>query len=698
MAKRWVAITAAALFAVPIIANVVSNSSFPSNEDLRHFRTLDDPRLSPDGRQVLIRVVDSTADGAKSHLWVVDIESNTFRQLTYSPEADKAGESKAEWMPDGGSILFLAHRSAETQLFRLPMNGGEAQALAIKITPPVDASKLADAIPPPSGADQQTPGKEPPVEALAVSVESFAVSPDGKTIAVVAKDPKTPGEKKQTDAKADAEWVDHDLHGSRVYCFDIATNKVTPVGIPPDVHKVMWSHAGSRLLAMTEEPNGADDLAPASSAWLADAGDLGHPMKLTGVPPSAEGAAWSSDDQSIAFLAQARRDTPPGYRDLFSYSLGTHAAVDLSESFSGSVGFTDPLWFHDGVVWQTVAASTGTAVARFQAGRKPELLHSPAPVVGSFRSNAKHSGWVFLASGSMQPATLFYTADLAQLGRSLKTPTLTPNNARMVASKRISWKSDSFQIEGLLYLPLEAAQKRVPLIVQVHGGPLGAYQDDYAPFISFLIGQGWAVLRTNPRGSTNYGAAFAAANKNDLGGGDYRDIMAGVDYVIKTENIDQNRMALEGYSYGGEMAGFVEGKTSRFKAIICGAPVIDQYSEYGTENSSRYDRWYFGKPWEHTADAWRQSPLAGVPHATTPFLLLQGQADTTDPLGQAQEMYRALRQMGVPVDLVTYPRDNHGPLARAMYGVPTPEPWHGFDARQRMVQFIRKAFGEANTR
>jgi dipeptidyl aminopeptidase/acylaminoacyl peptidase len=94
-------------------------------------------------------------------------------------------------------------------------------------------------------------------------------------------------------------------------------------------------------------------------------------------------------------------------------------------------------------------------------------------------------------------------------------------------------------------------------------------------------------------------------------------------------------------------------------------------------------------------DAWRQSPLAGAPHARTPFLLIQGQSDATDPLGQAQEMYRALRQGGVPVELVTYPREDHGPLALGMLGHPSPEPWHGFDARQRIVQFIEAAFSPA---
>lgn len=169
--------------------------------------------------------------------------------------------------------------------------------------------------------------------------------------------------------------------------------------------------------------------------------------------------------------------------------------------------------------------------------------------------------------------------------------------------------------------------------------------------------------------------------------------MAGVDYVLAHYPIDPAKTALMGYSYGGEMAAFVEGKTDRFKAIISEAPVIDQFSEYGTEGGSWYDRWYFGKPWEHMADAWKQSPLSGASHAKTPFLLIQGQSDTTDPLGQAKEMYRALRQEGVPVELVTYPRENHGPLGGGIFGRPSPEPWHGYDARQRIVEFLDKAFG-----
>jgi dipeptidyl aminopeptidase/acylaminoacyl peptidase len=344
----------------------------------------------------------------------------------------------------------------------------------------------------------------------------------------------------------------------------------------------------------------------------------------------------------------------------------------------------------DGSVVLSVHTHEQATVGRFTAEKSPEMLHFDLPAISGLNTNDRRTGWVYLASSSTHPETLYYTDKLGTSGRALSTPAMAPADMRAVATQIVHWTSDGRTIEGLLSLPLQVAQGRVPLVVDVHGGPLGAWADSYSQFTNFLVGHGWAVLRANPRGSSGRGPAFAAANKNDLGGGDYRDIMAGVDAVLKQFPVDPVRMALIGYSYGGEMAGFVEGKTDRFKAIVSGAPVIDQFSEYGTEGDSWYDRWYFGKPWEHMADAWRQSPLSGAAHGRTPFLLLQGEGDTTDPLGQSQEMYRALRQMGVPVEMVQYPRDNHGPLAIGMLGMPSMEPWHGFDARQRLVQFLER--------
>ena len=685
---------------LPAQTAATNAAGFPSNEQLRHFKRIADPRLAPDGQHILVRITDATADGAKSHLWLVGAHGEEPRQLTYSQEADKSGEHDGEWMPDGQSILFLAKRGEHNALYRLPMNGGEAIVFDLKTKPVVDESKLRDALPPKDDGTKPAdakPDAKKDDDQLAIDVGDYDVSPDGKWIAVTAQDPQTPGEKAQKDAKADAEWVDHDPHGSRLYLLNVATSKLTLVAVEPDVHGVHWSADSAKLLVIVEAPNNAGDLGPATNTWMVNMADPAHSEKLAALPATLEGAAWSLDGKSIFYQAQAKLDAPPGYADLYRYDIDTRSTHDLSDGFKGSIGRGEPIPVADGGVVQLVDEGFRSEVGVYAPGAaEPVALTLEPHNITSVDTNAARNGWVFLGSSGGKPEALYYAADLHTTPTLLKIPSIAPEHIASIAPKHVSWKSDKFTIEGRLYLPPEAANKKVPLIVEVHGGPLGAYADAYEPWVDFLLGHGWAVLRTNPRGSSGYGAAFAAANKNDLGGGDYRDIMAGVDEVLKTEPIDNSRMALMGYSYGGEMAAFVEGKTQRFKAIVSGAPVIDQHSEYGTESSSWYDRWYFGKTWEHPEDAWRQSPLAAAGKAKTPFLLLQGESDTTDPLGQSQEMYRALRQVGVPVDLVTYPRDNHGPLAMALYGYPVPEPWHGFDARRRVVDFIQKAFDNAS--
>ena len=687
--KLWSVLLALCLYAAAGFAD--EPVKFPTNEVMRHYREMHDPQLSPDARYALVRVDDAAADGGKTHLWLIDVSGGKApRQLTFSPDADKRGEHAGQWSPDGQSVLFLAHRGEHSGLYVLPMEGGEANALDVKVRPAVDNSRAKDALPPQPKSDA-TPA---PVEDLAVDIEFYNQSPDGQWIAFIARDPETPGEKKQKEAKADAEWVDHDTHGTRLYLLRRDTNKVTPVPILPDVSDFVWKNDSSGLMVLVEGVHNAGDLGFAQTSWELQVTDIEHPKQVAALPASIERVVWSVDGRSLIFPAQSRRDAPPGYGDLYVLELETAAkARNLTDGLDGSLVPDSPIPLADGSVVQLVAQGFDLRVGVFSAdAAKPSYLKLPMATVEAVRANARRSGWLFLGSSAGQEPALYYAADLNGPPQKLRTPDMVPAHTRTVTPKRIKWKNEGLSIDGELYLPPDVGDQRVPLIVEVHGGPTGQYLDRFEPFTDFLVGHGWAVLRTNPRGSTGHGAAFAAANKNDLGGADYRDIMAGVDYVLKTEHLDPTRMALMGYSYGGEMAGFVEGKTTRFKAIVSGAPVIDQYSEYGTEGESWYDRWFYGKPWEHPADVWRQSPLAHIGAARTPFLLLQGQADSTDPLGQSQEMYRALRQNGVPVELVTYPRDDHGPLARALYGAPALEPWHGFDARRRVVEFVEKAF------
>jgi dipeptidyl aminopeptidase/acylaminoacyl peptidase len=687
--RRCINLNLALLACIGGVQVRAADGGIPSNEDLRHVRSIAEPQVSPDGGRVLIRVTDATADGGRNHLWLVDVAANTARQLTFSPALDKVGEHNGRWLGDGGSIVFLAKRTEHVQLFRLPMSGGEAHAYEIKIAPVVDDSQEPDAIPPKKAGD--APVSRDPVP---LDVDQYEPAPDGHMIAIIAKDPETPGEKKQKDEKADALWVDHDKHGKRLYLLDAESGKLTAVAVASDVARVAWARKSDRLIVLSEGSNHAGDLGPAVRAWLVDLANPAHASQFNEIPATIHGGTWSEDGSRFFFRAQAKQDAPPGYEELFVLTLEDRSVRHLTADLGGSLGGEDPLSVGP-AVFQAVQLGFRRGYLRLTGG-KTEELHFDRPVVRGLQCSVRRAPCVWLGESGSQAPALYLSSQPGQAARLLNTPDLLPAKWETPTTHAVRWKNEGLDLEGMLYLPPRAATDKVPLIVQVHGGPTGAFVDSFSPMTAHLLAQGWAVFLTNPRGSTGYGAAFAAANKNDLGGSDFRDIMTGIDAVVAAYSIDRNKLALMGYSYGGEMAGFVEGKTDRFKAIISAAPVIDQQSEYGTEDESWYDRWFYGKPWEHRDDAWRQSPLAYVAQAKTPFMLIQGEGDTVDPLGQSLEMYRALRQQGVPVQMLQYPRDNHGPLGTNMYGFPSTEPWHGFDARRRLVQFIKTAFDQSD--
>ena len=533
----------------------------------------------------------------------------------------------------------------------------------------------------------------------------YATSDDSRWLAVWARDPETPGEKKQKDAKADATRVNHELHGTRLYLAALKPDgsvdgPLKSVAIPPDVGGAVWSPVANTVFVITEEPNDASDLGPAGAGWLVDVAAPDKPRKLSALPPTVgRAAAWTIDGQSLVFAAQTPEDAPPGYENLFVLPAEKSTPPRrLAAGFNGQI---------DGVLVPENQGGSLIAEAAIGTRLTPVRLslddHAPAtpldlgvPVAASLATNRKQTGWVWLADGGGIPQQLCYAAHLGDACQALSTPTLAPANLRSVKPELVKWTNGAMTIEGLStchrahphpqkcrWLSTSTAAPSAPLKIAMTPSPH-----------SLLVTGGLSSVPTRAARRITE-PNLQPPTRTISAVGTISDVMAGVDYALAHYPLDPNRMALMGYSYGGEMAGFVEGKTDRFKAILSGAPVIHQFSEYGTEGGSWDDRWYFGKPWEHLEDAWKQSPLAGAAHAKTPFMLLQGEGDTTDPLGQSQEMYRALRQEGVPVELVTYPRDNHGPLAIGMFGRPSSEPWHGLDARQRVVDFIEKAFASA---
>ncbi len=185
---------------------------------------------------------------------------------------------------------------------------------------------------------------------------------------------------------------------------------------------------------------------------------------------------------------------------------------------------------------------------------------------------------------------------------------------------------------------------------------------EHDPLGQLLAARGYAVLYPNIRGSSGYGQKFIELNRGDWGGGDYRDVMAGIDDLITRGIANPEKLAIGGWSYGGYMSEWAITQTTRFKAAVSGAGLSNLISEYGTEQGPAYDEWFYGVPYEPTkvAGFLNSSPFVHLKNVKTPTLILQGDADIVDPPGQSQELYRGLKRYGVETELVAYPREPHG--------------------------------------
>ena len=214
----------------------------------------------------------------------------------------------------------------------------------------------------------------------------------------------------------------------------------------------------------------------------------------------------------------------------------------------GALSGGEPVFLLDGKLLAAVSKGTQVGNARFSLDGRiaPEVLPQSSPVIAGLSTNRKQTGWVWMASASDRAESLCFSGTLGGECKVLPTPDLTTQHFRAVKSQIVQWKNEGLSIEGLLYLPPESANRKVPLVVDVHGGPLGAWEDRYEEWTNFLIGHGWAILRPNPRGSSGYGVKFAAANKNDLGGADFRDVMTGVEEVVKKFPVDSSKLAAHG--------------------------------------------------------------------------------------------------------------------------------------------------------
>jgi dipeptidyl aminopeptidase/acylaminoacyl peptidase len=584
-------------------------------------RGISDLRLSPDGSRLAFTVSEPPkGDARNTDIWMLDLRTKEVRRFATSAKEDRS----PRWAPDGRRLAFLSNRDDKTQIYVMPVDGGEAVAL--------------------------TKGK--------MDVESFNWSPDGRQISFLATEPKSEAEEKREKDKDDARVVDKDDRRTRLWLADSTLGDARRLTAAPwQILEAHWAPDGSRLYAVATDKPGSDRwLDRLCTVSLAD-GTV-YPLAA---PKGPFGELRVSPDGKWLAYVGSRLDGPNPH-DLIVQPVDGSAPRNLT---GGSIDrpVQSYAWRPDGSL--LVEAETGFGSAFYEV-----TLDGKATPRDSLRAAPARPGDFALApSGALafvgQTTTAAPEVWLAAPG-SKPLPVTTLNAAwkdvPLIAPEILKYRSfDGVEIEAALLRPAGlAAGARAPLVVLVHGGPTGRWSDAFNPWSQLLASRGYAVLMPNVRGSTGYGHKFVEMNRADWGGGDFKDVMAGVDHLIQTGVADADKLGIGGWSYGGYMSAWAITQTDRFKAAVVGAGMSDLATEFGTEIDSAYDEWFYGLPWENREKFQASSPMTYVQRAKTPALILQGERDVIDPISQSQPLYRALKRLGVPSDLVLYPRAGHG--------------------------------------
>jgi dipeptidyl aminopeptidase/acylaminoacyl peptidase len=300
------------------------------------------------------------------------------------------------------------------------------------------------------------------------------------------------------------------------------------------------------------------------------------------------------------------------------------------------------------------------------AGRKVEQVTTGERHLANFSPSARWDTMAYTGGDSAHPDELFVSAIDGAGERKLTTfNDALVRDIEAIAADRIQYRSkDGTPIEGWVLKPRGYDGSRAwPLILAMHGGPHSAYGNDFSFEHQLLAANGYLVLYTNPRGSTNYGEAFLWATWGGWGNLDFEDVMAGVDYAKTKYRVDEQRMGVTGYSYGGFLTNWVIGHTTRFAAAVSGAGISNWISDYGTSDIPRTkESEFMGPPWDPAAHEIlrKQSPIEYVASVKTPTLFVDGEADARVPIEEAEQMYTALRKLRVPARMVRYPDTYHG--------------------------------------
>ena len=620
--------------------------------DLLKTAGVSSPRIAPDGTRVVYVVSETKMEKDKewknvSQIWMTPASGGAPRQYTRGEKSATA----VEWSPDGTMLAFLSDREkdGERQVWMMMADGGEAWA----------------------------------VTSHKGGVSGFRFSRDGKHLLLTAADQPPKDEEDRKKVKDDTMVIDRDIKMTHLWLWNIEKKEGKRLTEGEfTVSDPQWSPDGTHISYTTRPSPKADD-GGLSNVWILTVAN-GQKQKLVSEAGSSDTARWSPDGKWIAYTGNPDVDAGVSTTYLYLIPATGGAPKQLTTKFDLSVG--TPVWARDG---KTIYFSTNVLEAI--------EVYAADVSSGAVKQLSRRGGSTGITEISRDGKIIVGTSGVGQRPTELYVSNpdfssfkgLTDHNSWLQAyslaeTEIVKWKSkDGTEVEGLLTKPVGyEAGKKIPLLLNPHGGPTGASLNTFNGTAQVLAANGFAVLQPNFRGSTGKGLAFAQANKNTWGKGDYEDCMSGVDAMIASGVADPERLGAFGWSYGGYMTFWILTQTDRFKAVSPGAAISNIYSMYSQNDIQRYLRWFYSdkSPWEATDLYWDRSPMKYIKNVKTPTMIMHGQVDTRVPIAQAQEFYMALKEMKVPVEFVVYPRENHG----------FTEPRHQMDRVRRYVKFFAK--------
>ncbi|MFB5266369.1 S9 family peptidase [Paenibacillus enshidis] len=630
--------------------------------DLYQYQWISDPVIGPAGTVAyVLKTIDAQKNDYFTHIRTVSLEGVDDKALTAGNK-----DMAPAWSPDGSMLAFLRIHEGSKQIWTISAEGGDARQLTH----------------------------------VKRGVDGFVWSPDGRRVAYLTQ--------VSEDAEREALMLEEDgrqeaLKGrsytrtvpktegsglwnglySHLFVLDLATEQMTRLTSGHfDVSQPCWSPDGSMIAFLAKKPENVSadpDLVAFNDIFTVrtEGGSMRRHTnsslsisQFTFAPDGCSFALigndriWGSGMQNRLYTVPLDNSNPAVITGDMDIQIGNFALSDMKSAAASPA----PVYGSDGELYVLGTHHGTVQVYRFLPDGSYEAVTEGEQDVYQFTLSANGQSLVIAAAQTAAPGEL-YRLDPAAGG----VRKLTDRNAEMMGQLEISipepfWyeTEDGLSVQAWIMKPpqLQPGDK-APLILQIHGGPHAMYTGAYSHEMQSLAAQGYAIVFTNPRGSFGYGQDFAKACRGDFGGGDYRDMMQGLDEALRRfDFVDSTRLGVTGGSYGGLMTNWIVSHSDRFQAAVTQRCISNWLSFYGMSDIgiSYTEGIVGGNPWDDHELLWHQSPLAHVKNIKAPLLIIHGEQDMRCPIEQADQLYVALKRLGKETMLIRYPNSNHSLL------------------------------------